>query len=685
MNQQRQGGIMSKRLETYKSSENEFKWDLSKCHLHICNYSGCENMQIDVNIIIPFKDKPELLESCINSIIKKTETKLKYQIYCINNQSTETATYQLIKKLKESIDNILFLDYNEPFNFSSINNYAFSNAVKSDYCVFMNNDIEIISSNWLDAMIESCKLKDTGAVGIELYYPDGTIQHSGIELNERFNPVHTYRGLHSNKLERKLRKRKTIAVTAALLMIRSELFDHIGGFDEELKVAYNDIDLCYRLKLLGFNIIIDEKIKAIHFESRTRGLDTKINSRNNKRLMQEEKILKIKHNYIIKLSKRKLKNQNYTIKEFEQIDILQNINTSIIRLSLKKRVLFISTTRQTNRPWLDPSTRYRCFDFAEIMTRNNMICDVIPYNEFIKDKIDLYDIFIFHRPPNNPTICDFLKLGYEKGKACWASYDDLIFGDYALESSIYKNKVCTKEEAINIFKGNTIIIKYFERFICSTKTLSDEIKKLKEDSYSLVIPNVLSYSTIARAKINKRNKIINNIHKRKHIISYLSGTKSHDKDFKLVENIIHELYFVSKLEFELWIVGPLEFNTKKLPFAKIINHVSYDQLSNLIAKTTINIAPLEKTIFNECKSGLKYFESGIYGVPTVATPIYDIAKYGKDKGILYATNELEWKTHIKDLITNKYFYQTQSNLAYENSIKLAHPKNNNLSIRRIAR
>jgi glycosyltransferase involved in cell wall biosynthesis len=134
-----------------------------------------------VSIIIPFKDKPELLKSCVESILENTTYK-NYEIIGISNNSKEEKTFEMMEYLQKEDNRIKFYEYNIPFNYSKINNYAVKNYARGEHIVFMNNDIEIITPRWIEEMLMFSQREDVGAVGAKLYYEDDTIQHAGIVL-----------------------------------------------------------------------------------------------------------------------------------------------------------------------------------------------------------------------------------------------------------------------------------------------------------------------------------------------------------------------------------------------------------------------------------------------------------------------------------------------------------------------
>ena len=228
-----------------------------------------------ISIIIPFKDRSNLLETCIASILEKSSFQ-NYEILCINNNSIEQETFDAINHLKKEDKRLRFFEYNIPFNFSKINNYGVSLA-KGEHVVLMNNDIEIINFDWMDALLEHSQREEIGAVGAKLYYPDDTIQHAGVIIGIGGHAGHSHK--HSKRtskgyFHRVMCIQNVSAVTGALLMVKRKLYQQTGGLDEiKFTIALNDIDFCLKLLNQGYSNIFTPFCEAYHHESASRGYE----------------------------------------------------------------------------------------------------------------------------------------------------------------------------------------------------------------------------------------------------------------------------------------------------------------------------------------------------------------------------------------------------------------------------
>lgn len=232
-----------------------------------------------VSIIIPFKDQADILTKCIESILKKSTYK-NFEIIGISNNSTKQKTFTEMKRLETLDSRVKFYEYNVPFNYSGINNHAVHKYSKGEHLLFLNNDIEIISKDWIQELLMHSQRKETGAVGARLYFPDDTIQHVGIVIP----PYTPHLALLMNSRDQKSSQgygarakciNNYMAVTAACLMCKKDLFLKVGGFDaENLKIAYNDIDLCLKFFKAGLFNIYTPYCEAYHHESLSRGYST---------------------------------------------------------------------------------------------------------------------------------------------------------------------------------------------------------------------------------------------------------------------------------------------------------------------------------------------------------------------------------------------------------------------------
>lgn len=227
-----------------------------------------------VSIIIPTKDKAEILARCVNSILQKTTYK-NFEILIIDNNSEEDATFKLFDRLTKDHRVSVTRDTG-PFNFSALNNRAVTKT-KGQILGFLNNDLEVITEGWLSEMVSYAVQPKVGAVGAKLLFPNNLIQHGGVVLGIGGVAGHSHKGQPKDSFgyfNRAYLAQSFSAVTAACLLVRRETFDKIGGFDEaELKVAFNDVDLCLKIKGIGLSNVWTPYSLLYHYESVSRGYE----------------------------------------------------------------------------------------------------------------------------------------------------------------------------------------------------------------------------------------------------------------------------------------------------------------------------------------------------------------------------------------------------------------------------
>lgn len=230
--------------------------------------------QPKVSIIIPTKDHIDLLSTCVDSILQKS-TYGNYEIVLVENNSTEPQTFAYYDELCARDSRVKMVRFEGPFNFAAICNFGARHAM-GDYFLFLNNDTEVITPEWIERLLGPMFHRDTTAcTGAMLLYADDTIQHVGVVI-PKANPDHLCHCFPADSLyhfSHLQRTRESSAVTGACMMVRASQFNEVDGFDERFAVAYNDIDLCLRLRDRGWSVIVEPSARLYHYESASRGSD----------------------------------------------------------------------------------------------------------------------------------------------------------------------------------------------------------------------------------------------------------------------------------------------------------------------------------------------------------------------------------------------------------------------------
>ena len=224
-----------------------------------------------VSIIIPFRDEPSLLATCAASL-REDPGYARYELVLVDNGSELPETAELLERLVAE-DGVQVVEAPGPFNWPAINNTAARHA-SGDVLLFMNNDIEARVGGWLQALVGHVQRPEVGAVGGRLLYPDQTIQHAGVVLGLGGIAGHVLKNLPADQpgyASMAIQTRNCTVVTGACMMTRREVFDAVGGFDERLPVAFNDVDFCLKLREKGYVVVYEPLAELIHHESKSRG------------------------------------------------------------------------------------------------------------------------------------------------------------------------------------------------------------------------------------------------------------------------------------------------------------------------------------------------------------------------------------------------------------------------------
>jgi len=227
-----------------------------------------------VSLIIPTRDKLKLLRGTIAGILHETDYK-NIEIIIMDNGSEEAETLEYFKKIQHD-ERIIVIQHNAPFNYSQLNNIGVSRA-NGEIIGLINNDLEVISSGWLTEMVSHALRPEIGAVGAKLYYANDTIQHAGVIVGLGGMAGHNFKFLAKEAVGYQWRPfliQNYSAVTAACLIMRRKIFEEVGGLNEKhLKVAFNDVDLCLRIREQGYRIVWTPYAELYHLESASRGSD----------------------------------------------------------------------------------------------------------------------------------------------------------------------------------------------------------------------------------------------------------------------------------------------------------------------------------------------------------------------------------------------------------------------------
>lgn len=229
--------------------------------------------QPKVSIIVPFKDKPELLRTLVSTLLERTAWP-HYEVLLVSNNSTRPETYALLEQLTDP--RLVKLRWDHPFNYPAINNWAARQAT-GELLLFLNNDMEVVEPGWLEELISHAQRPEVGAVGAKLLFPEGTVQHAGVVVGLTGFAGHPFWRLPEGPIATPLGHtewvRNWLAVTSACVLIRRQLFEEVGGYDERFQVCGSDVELGLRLSRRGLRVVYTPYARLIHHESASRRAD----------------------------------------------------------------------------------------------------------------------------------------------------------------------------------------------------------------------------------------------------------------------------------------------------------------------------------------------------------------------------------------------------------------------------
>ena len=227
-----------------------------------------------VTVLIPTRDALDVLRTSVESVLTKTAY-ANVEVVVLDNQSRDAATLRYLRTLEES-GRARVLPYDAPFNYSAMNNLGVRET-RGELLAFLNNDIEVVHGDWLEELVSQALRPEVGAVGAKLLYPDGFVQHAGVVIGVGGVADHAFRlypGDHPGPEGRLVVAQQCSAVTGACLVLRRDVFERVGGFDEvSLPVAFNDVDLCLKVRAQGLRVVWTPHARLVHHESYSRGSD----------------------------------------------------------------------------------------------------------------------------------------------------------------------------------------------------------------------------------------------------------------------------------------------------------------------------------------------------------------------------------------------------------------------------
>lgn len=582
-----------------------------------------------VSIVIPTKDKAPVLQRCIESLLEKTRYPA-YEILIVDNGSRTAEAQAYLKGLRELGDpKIKILEYPAAFNYSAMNNLAARHAA-GEYLLLLNNDTAIIQESWLDTMMRHALRPEVGVVGARLSYPEGRIQHAGVVLGINGPAEHPFIG---NPLDapgymgRALLEQDYSAVTGACLLVRKSLFDQVEGLDEvALQVSYSDIDLCLKIRRLGYLVVWTPYAVLLHEGSASQKSNVEARNKEEKLRRFESEQDEMYRRWRHLLANDPAYNPNLGLNT-TQFRVSPGIEITKDPITWKPfpSVMSMPADRQG-------SGCYRVIHpcvFAHLTgkTRSRVVGGYFPPALYEQLEIDtLYT----QRQLNDDQIA--LLSRFRKILDCKVvmDFDDLLSA--VPHASIHKKDIY-KDIRARLRKAAAIV----DRITVSTAPLGEYFKDMGADVQ--VVPNALFPPIWENLNPLRRQSA-------KPRVGWAGGI-SHDGDLAVIADVVKAL--ASEVE---WVFMGMCPEAIRPYVAEFHPGASIDLYPRRLAELNLDLAlaPVEHNAFNECKSNLRILEYGVLGYPVIAT---NFAPYQGDFPITLVKNRFkDWVDAIRDHIAD---------------------------------
>ncbi|MCX4187367.1 glycosyltransferase [Methylophaga sp. OBS4] len=567
--------------------------------------------QPKVTIIIPTKDKLEFFQPCIETLLEKTRYP-DYEVLVVDNQSTDPDTLAYYRQLSaEHGDRVRVLFYDKPFNFAAINNWAAEQAT-GEFLLLLNNDTEIIQGDWLSRMMVHGQREDVGIVGARLLYPgSGRVQHIGVILGIRQIADHHYCNMlalnDSSHMERARLDQNFSAVTAAVMLVKREVYLQVGGMDvDHLAVLFNDVDFCLRVGERGYRIVWTPYAMVVHHGSTSVGEK------------QESSFYYDWQGYGRKAERTRAE-QRYMLQQW--LPVLANDPAYNRNLTLRSHHFGLDLNGMQN--WdLHHHLRLRCFGvpirggsgayrmtqpFNALAKAGRALCEVGDRHLTITELVRLQpDTVVFQNAISNSDL-EYLQMYREFSPDTHIVFllDDLLH-DLPERSSQYKKLKAAYRDARSRLRR---ALSYCDRLIVSTQPLAELCEDMIDDIS--LIPNRLQKAVWLGLE-SQRNQGA------KPRVGW-AGAQQHQGDLDIITDVVKET--ASEIDWIFFGMCPEEIK----PFIKEEHDfVDIDDYPQKLASLNLDLAlaPLEMHDFNKAKSNLRLLEYGILGWPVICSDIF---------------------------------------------------------------
>ena len=639
-----------------------------------------------VSLIIPTRNGLELLRRCIDSILQKTGY-ANFEIIIVDNGSDEPATLDYFKSLAKQ-ENIRILRIDAPFNYSALNNTAVKVA-RGELIALVNNDIEVISSDWLNEMVSHALRSGVGAVGARLLYPNGTLQHGGVVLGLGGVAGHAHMGLARDQLGYQGRATLTqslSAVTAACLVVKKSIFEAVGGLNEQdLAVAFNDVDFCLRVREAGYRNVWTPFAELYHHESASRGYED--TPEKQQRFAKEASYMYQRWGILLQADPAYSPNLTLQADDFSlawpprvppltKPITLQTgqppLSSRLARLVKGKfRVAYFAENVHSS------TFRYRAANIAAVLNEEAsagemQTCAACFFSGDLQHAAQIVknaDLLVISRARYDPGLAALVQAFQMQGKRVLFDIDDLVFDTQVIELIISTAGQPASDEVLSYWYGvvgrMAQALRLCNGVITTNAYLANRIKKFI-DLPVRIIPNFANAAQMAvSAPLYKRKWGSGSELKEERIsLGYFSGSASHNGDIALIAHAL-ERVMAADTRIDLVLVGHIDleqaFGARFGGYLKghlanrltVHPFVDFIALQALIADVDFNLVPLQTNEFTHCKSELKYVDAANVGTLTIASPTYAYAQAIRHGENGYLAADDQWQAVLLLAIANR--------------------------------
>ena len=553
-----------------------------------------------VSIIIPTKDQFLIVQRCVETLLEQTAYR-NFELLLVDNGSTAKDACIWLDGLDAmGSQQVRVLRYPHPFNYSAMNNMAAKEA-RGDYLVLLNNDTAILQGDWLDAMLNHAQRPEVGIVGAKLLYPNRSVQHAGVVLGLRGPAEHPFMGQASDApgyMHRLLIDQNYNAVTAACLMIRRSVYEEVGGLDEQaFKVSYNDVDLCLKVRQLGYLIVWTPHALLLHEGSISqKQVDTAAIQAKRQRFKAEQDACYARWLPVIAHDAAYNTHLSLTGRGFEP-DIHNKRDWLRLTAPSAPCVLAFAADNAGCGHYrvLQPAQAIEDAGLASVHCRN-------AYPTPVEMERLAPQSLVLQRQITESQIAALPGLTQFRQAFKVAELDDYL-------PNVPMKSMHRKHMPQDILRSLRRTVGLADRFVVSTDALAEALPDLHPDT--LVVQNRLPLSWWGNLQPSLRRQ------GRRPRVGWAGGS-SHQGDLELIADVVKAL--AGEVE---WVFFGMCPTTIRPYLHEFHEPTPIDKYPQALAALHLDLAlaPLEANLFNECKSNLRLLEYGICGYPVICSDV----------------------------------------------------------------